>query len=135
MVLRPVYLVVVAVCLNCPSGCSTPAVKLKINTHPTGLAVYFSRRGVRAYEGSLGPVKGDTRAEPIVEDFVFLGSAPVEYTSLLQERESGTTVSGMGVTVVRRYADEVVRVRKKGQKTTRSSSANSLSKRGTCGST
>ena len=110
---RSTFLPVVVACFACLSGCgSTPEVVLNISTVPAGAQVYLSRRGEKAYKGKLGPVKGDMRAEPIVEDFMLLGTSPIEYTTPLEEREGGAAI--FGVLVVRRYGDGVVRVVKEG---------------------
>lgn len=96
-------------------GCSsTPELLLDIQVEPAGADVYLSRRGEKAYRGDFGPVEGDVRSEAFEEGFAFLGNAPLEYSSLLEERESGGTILGIGAGVMRKYKEGIVRIEKEG---------------------
>lgn len=100
-----------------PVGCGAPQMRLNIKSEPSGARVYISRRGERAYRGVLGPVRGDMKSDKIVEDFVLLGTSPVEYSSDLEEHESGVSVFGVGAKVVRQFGDGVIRIEKDGFET------------------
>lgn len=100
------------------TGCSsTPMMELDLRSDPVGAQVYMSRRGEKAVTGKLGPVKGNVRAESLEEDFVFIGTAPLTYSSPLSETESDARVLGFGGKVVRKYKDGVIRFEKPGFET------------------
>lgn len=93
---------------------STPKLVLDIRSEPAGAQVYLSRSGQKSFRGKLGPVQGDVRAEDLEERFQLLGTTPLEYSSPLEERESGGTLFGVGAGVVREYHSGLVRVEKEG---------------------
>ena len=115
-VIRRISLLVLAlVGLSVTSGCSSPPeVVLKIQSDPAGAQVFLSRRGEKAVEGSFAVVKGDMKSEALVEDFIRLGTTPLEYSSPLAERESGASAFGVGVKVMRRYDTGLLRLEKEG---------------------
>lgn len=97
------------------SACgSTPEIVLDLSSDPVGAQVYLSRRGERTYRGQLGPVKGDVKAESLEEDFFLIGTAPLVYTSPLEERDGGVSVLGVGGAVVLEYDEGVLRFEKEG---------------------
>ena len=100
-----------------PSCGSTPKTVLEIVTVPSGADVYLAKSGERAVHGKLGPVAGDVDQESIDESFLLLGTAPLEYTLPLEEKESGASAFGIGFEVVRRYDEGVLRIQKNGYRT------------------
>ena len=117
MALRPSLALALAL-VPCLIGCSsTPELVLDIQVDPAGAEVFLSRKGEKTYRGDFGPFEGDMRAEPLQEDFSFVGNAPLQYTSVLEERESGGTVMGFGGGVIRKYKEGIVRIEKDGYET------------------
>ena len=96
------------------SGCGTPRALIRIETDPPGARVFVQREGERGYEGSFGPVDGHMNAEPINEKSISIGRSPVEYTSPLEETESGAVILSVGMSVVRRWRRLNIRAEKRG---------------------
>ena len=96
-------------------GCaSTPECVLVLTSEPPGAEVYLSRRGDRAFRGAFGVVAGDVKREEHIEEFRCVGTTPLEYTTLLEETESGGAVMGVGAAVVLKYEEGLLRVEKNG---------------------
>ena len=96
---------------------STPKMELELGSTPQGAQVFLSRRGERAYEGKLGPLKGDVKSDELEEGFALIGTSPLTYVSPLRETESDATLFGVGAKVVLKYKDCVVRFVKPGFET------------------
>lgn len=93
---------------------STPKAELQIVTHPSGADVYLSRSGERSYRGKFGPLSGGFEKEPIDEGFLLLGTAPLDYSLPLRETEQDASAFGVGIQVVRKYEEGILRVEKQG---------------------
>jgi len=96
-------------------GCSsTSRCVLQLTSEPPGAEVYLSRHGDRAYRGDFGVVGGEVKSDELVEEFRYVGTTPLEYTTQLEETESGGRFMGVGASVVLRYDEGFLRVQKKG---------------------
>ena len=93
---------------------STPEVQLDLSSDPVGAQVFLSRRGERSYRADFGPLEGDMKSEALSEDFVYLGTSPLEYATPLEENESDARVLGFGGAVVLEYHEGVLRFEKEG---------------------
>jgi hypothetical protein len=93
---------------------STPEVQLDLSSDPVGAQVYLSRRGERSYRAGFGPVEGDMKSEELNEEFIYLGTSPLEYVSPLEEDESNAKVLGFGGAIVLEYHEGVLRFEKEG---------------------
>ena len=115
MLIRPIAFGLLLAIL---SGCaSTPEMELELRTEPEGARVYLSRRGKKAYQAKLGPVKGDVKAETFEEEFLLIGTSPLVYTTPLRATESDATLLGVGGKVVLKFDDGVLRFEKPGYET------------------
>ena len=98
--------------LACSSG--PPKAQLVVDSKPRNAKVFLRLIGERDVEGKLGPIEGDVKSEDISEEFVYLGRTPLDYEVLLEEKESGGTILGVGGRVMREYDEAIVRVQKAG---------------------
>lgn len=97
------------------AGCSSaPQLDLDLHSNPEGASVYFSRRGLKSVQGKIAFVKGDVKSETLEEEFVFLGTAPLQHSTPIEEVESDATIMGVGGKVILKYREGVLRFEKAG---------------------
>lgn len=97
-------------------GCAS-AQTLSIQTDPSGASVYLQRRGDVEVSGSVAGIHADIDAATFEEDFVFLGTSPVEYEFEREDTEGAVATPRVGGRVTRKYKEGTLRIEMEGYET------------------
>jgi len=116
MSLRPLALALLPLFTT---SCRTPEpeMSLSLRSQPDGAQVFLSRRGLKDRSENAESFRGPLVEEAIAEEFVLIGTAPLEYITPLSESETETSDLGTESDVLVRYNECVVRFEKPGFKT------------------
>ena len=106
---RLTMLVVGLSCLGSFAGCASMQ-RVSIETDPVGASVFLQRRGDIEVHGRIAGVVGGADVESFEEEFMLLGTAPVDYEFARREREVSVHTPYVGADVTRHYREGTIRV-------------------------
>ncbi|MCP3920103.1 MAG: hypothetical protein GY711_31645 [bacterium] len=113
MSLRPLALVLLPLFT---ASCRTPEpeMALSLRSRPEGAQVFLSRRGLKDHSENAESFRGPLVEEAVTEEFVLIGTAPLDYVTPLSESETETSDLGTESDVLVKYNECVVRFEKPG---------------------
>jgi hypothetical protein len=98
------------------SGCASMQ-RLTIDTDPVGAHVYLQRRGDVEVHGRVSGVFGSVDASSFEEEFIYLGTAPIDYEFRRRDTEVAIHSPEAGGDVTRHYREGVIRIEMDGYET------------------
>lgn len=99
------------------AGCGAPMQRISVETDPAGAEVSLQRSGEVAIEASVAGVGGTLGAGSFTEDFMSLGTAPVDYEFHLNRTDADVERGGSGGQVKRKYTEGLIRIALEGYRT------------------
>lgn len=84
-------------------------MKLDIDSVPTGAQVSIQLRGDRKYLGQVVFLSGSVSSKRFEDEFISMGTAPVQFSTPLKETTTNATLLGFGAKVEKRFDDALVR--------------------------
>lgn len=91
--------------------------RISVETDPAGAEVSLQRSGEVAIEASVAGVGGTLGAGSFTEDFMSLGTAPVDYEFHLNRTDADVERGGSGGQVKRKYTEGLIRIALEGYRT------------------
>ena len=99
------------------SACGTPMQRISVETDPVGAEVSLQRSGEVEVEASVAGVGGTLGAGSFTEDFMTLGTSPVDYEFQLNRTDADVERGGSGGQLKRRYTEGLIRIALQGYRT------------------
>lgn len=91
-------------------ACGPKLQRVKVETLPRGAEVFLQRSGEVEVEAAALGVYGSFDADSFDESFFSLGTTPVSYEFLLEDREAAASGGPVRGAVTRRYTEGRIRV-------------------------
>lgn len=91
--------------------------RVSVETDPVGAEVSLQRSGEIQVEASVAGVGGSLGAGSFTEDFISLGTAPVDYEFNLKRTDADVERGGSGGQVKRQYTEGLIRIALEGYRT------------------
>ena len=110
-------LALAAVLATLPVACGTPMQRISVETDPVGAEVSLQRSGEVEVEASVAGVGGTLGAGSFTEDFMALGTSPVDYEFQLNRTDADVERGGSGGQLKRRYTEGLIRIALQGYRT------------------
>ena len=99
------------------TACGTPMQRISVQTDPVGAEVTLQRSGEVEVEASVAGVGGTLGAGSFTEDFMTLGTSPVDYEFQLNRTDADVERGGSGGQLKRRYTEGLIRIALEGYRT------------------
>ena len=99
------------------TACGAPMQRISVTTQPVGADVSLQRSGEVQVEASVAGVGGSLGAGSFTEDFISLGTAPVDYEFHLNRTDADVERGGSGGQVTRQYTEGLIRIALEGYRT------------------
>ena len=111
------YLGAGVLCAGALAACGAPMQRISVQTEPVGAEVSLQRSGEVQVEASVAGVGGSLGAGSFTEDFIPLGTAPVDYEFHLNRTDADVEKGGSGGQVRRQYTEGLIRIALEGYRT------------------
>jgi len=100
-----------------PTACGAPMQRISVKTDPVGAEVTLQRSGNVQVEASVAGVEGTLGAGSFTEDFMTLGTSPVDYEFHLNRTDADVERGGSGGQLKRTYTEGLIRIALEGYRT------------------
>ncbi len=97
-------------------GCASTQ-RITIDTDPIGAQVFLQRRGDVEVHGRVSGVAGRLDAASFEEEFIYLGTAPIDYEFHIRDNEVAVYSPEAGGSVTRHYREGTIRIEMEGYQT------------------
>lgn len=99
------------------AACGAPMQRISVETDPVGAEVTLQRSGDVEVEASVAGVGGTLGAGSFTEDFMTLGTSPVDYEFRLNRTDADVERGGSGGQLKRKYTEGLIRIALEGYRT------------------
>lgn len=99
------------------AACGAPMQRITVETDPVGAEVSLQRSGDVQIEASVAGVGGTLGAGSFTEDFMTLGTSPVDYEFDLNRTDADVERGGSGGQLKRKYTEGLIRIALEGYRT------------------
>lgn len=99
------------------AACGAPMQRITVETDPVGAEVSLQRSGDVQVEASVAGVGGTLGAGSFTEDFMTLGTSPVDYEFELNRTDADVERGGSGGQLKRKYTEGLIRIALEGYRT------------------
>lgn len=99
------------------AACGAPMQRISVETDPVGAEVTLQRSGDVEVEASVAGVGGTLGAGSFTEDFMTLGTSPVDYEFHLNRTDADVERGGSGGQLKRKYTEGLIRIALEGYRT------------------